>query len=578
MPGTGRTWTRRLAAWIIGLAIAGVLGTGVATAAAGDLDPTFSGDGKVALPSIGSFVPRAMALQPDGRIVVAGASCEPDPISQDGTCLADGASSFRIARLTPDGGLDPEFGDKGLVTTPVGSGRSQALDVLVLPSGAILAAGAARDADGNDVLALARYDARGALDLSFGTGGISLQRVGTTFSAIADIAPGPGTTIYAAGQAESRMMLARFLDTGQLDPTFGDAGVVIGGPLYGYGLGVVPTADGGALGAGIAGDSSDPATFRFGELKLTAGGAADGGFGSGGLAEQRMGNPSSFANAATATADGGWVAAGAGTMPDTGLPAMAAVRGPAGNGFVPTWKSLSTAGQGAIANDVAALLDGRTILAGQVTPDAGGLDFAVVRLTTEGKLDSGFAGNGFSTIHWDTFPWARSTAVAVQPDGRVLTAGLGCAGGSGTTRCTSGTSVLLLARQIADPAVAPVPTPTPTPTPPTPDTTKPKGKLSRVPSKVRRTTLRRKGIPVRVTATEKVRLELVLTGTRVGTRSRTITLARVKLRTPRLVASFRVRPPKKTLKRVKDGRLRVEVRIADRAGNAVTLRKHVQLR
>src|SRR6478672_9496561 len=144
------SWMRLLAA----SAALGCLGApALAKAAAGDLDPAFSGDGQVSLAGAGSFVARAVAIAPDGRIVVAGSSCQPDPVTADGTCLDDGAASFRLARLTADGGLDPEFGDNGLVTTPIGAGRSQALDLLVLPSGAIVAGGAARDAGGHDVLA-----------------------------------------------------------------------------------------------------------------------------------------------------------------------------------------------------------------------------------------------------------------------------------------------------------------------------------------------------------------------------------------------------------------------------------------
>ena len=75
-------------------------GAPLAAAAPGDLDPTFSGDGRVSLAAAGSFVARAVALQDDGRIVVAGASCDPDPATGDATCLREGASSFRIARLT----------------------------------------------------------------------------------------------------------------------------------------------------------------------------------------------------------------------------------------------------------------------------------------------------------------------------------------------------------------------------------------------------------------------------------------------------------------------------------------------
>src|SRR3954451_14669264 len=159
MPRIGRLMVRAAVAlwWCVSALLAG----GTAPAPPGDLDPSFSGDGRVSLPAAGSFVTRALALAPDGSIVIAGASCAPDPATADATCLREGDASFRLARLTRDGGLDSEFGDGGFVTTPVGAGRSQAFDVVVLPSGGIVAAGVARDADGRDALALVRYDERG---------------------------------------------------------------------------------------------------------------------------------------------------------------------------------------------------------------------------------------------------------------------------------------------------------------------------------------------------------------------------------------------------------------------------------
>src|SRR4051812_19944961 len=206
----------RIAAWTAGILVAVMGAAAPVHAAAGDLDPAFSDDGRVTLASRGPFVARAIALQPDGRILVAGASCEPDKASRDGTCLSDGASSFRVARFTPDGGLDPEFGDDGVVTTPVGAGRSQALDVVVLPSGRIVAAGAARDRDGRDVLALAGYDQRGALDREFTNRGTALEALGGDFAAAADIAPGPGDTLLVSGQLDQRLLVARFRADGRL--------------------------------------------------------------------------------------------------------------------------------------------------------------------------------------------------------------------------------------------------------------------------------------------------------------------------------------------------------------------------
>ena len=76
-------------------------------AAPGDLDPTFSGDGKLVEmpPPVPTQTGRrdsssAVAVQPDGKIVVAGSSRNPaQPFGP--------SSDFLLARYNPDGSLDP---------------------------------------------------------------------------------------------------------------------------------------------------------------------------------------------------------------------------------------------------------------------------------------------------------------------------------------------------------------------------------------------------------------------------------------------------------------------------------------
>ena len=133
---------------------------GARAATPGDLDPSFSNDGRVStLTSPDTFVARAVAVQPDGRIVVAGYSCD------TGTCGPTGDSSFRLVRYTADGGLDTDFGMGGMVTTPMGAGRSQAYDVLVRPDGKIVVGGvASMDVADPGSFALARYLPDGRLE------------------------------------------------------------------------------------------------------------------------------------------------------------------------------------------------------------------------------------------------------------------------------------------------------------------------------------------------------------------------------------------------------------------------------
>jgi uncharacterized delta-60 repeat protein len=89
----------------------------------------------------------AIALQPDAKIVVGGTS-SPDSSSQ----------SFGVARLNPDGSLDPTFGAGGKVTTAFAGALAGVSAMVLQPDGKIVAAGQAiRNSTGAVNLLLARY-------------------------------------------------------------------------------------------------------------------------------------------------------------------------------------------------------------------------------------------------------------------------------------------------------------------------------------------------------------------------------------------------------------------------------------
>ncbi|MBL8613586.1 MAG: hypothetical protein JNL38_39975, partial [Myxococcales bacterium] len=133
---------------------------------AGTLDPSF-GDGGVVVLSYGSETASAdaVAVQLDGKIVVGGVK-------------TNAGQGFAVVRLMPNGSLDPAFGTAGLVETKVGN-TSHALRALTLqPDGKILIAGYTRFVGQNFDFAVLRYSADGALDPTFGTGGVVLTDFG----------------------------------------------------------------------------------------------------------------------------------------------------------------------------------------------------------------------------------------------------------------------------------------------------------------------------------------------------------------------------------------------------------------
>jgi uncharacterized delta-60 repeat protein len=156
----------------------------------GSLDPSFGTDGK-AVTDFGSGsddVPAAVALEPNGRIVVAGESD------------AGGSFDFALARYRPDGSLDTTFGSDGRVLTDFASGSGDDARALTLDlNGRIVAAGLSTAAGSLD-FALARYRGNGSLDTTFGSDGKVLTDFGSNSRDFANgVAVEPDRKIVVVG-------------------------------------------------------------------------------------------------------------------------------------------------------------------------------------------------------------------------------------------------------------------------------------------------------------------------------------------------------------------------------------------
>lgn len=157
----------------------------------GSLDASFGTGGKVdtTLGLFGSGL--ALALQPDGKIVVSG-----------NAFTGANTTDFGVARFLNDGSRDLNFGIGGQTFTNFGPGSDNAYQVMVQPDGKIVAAGFTYDpiTGGDGDFAVARYHADGSPDLSFGAGG----KMTTDFSGGVDFAFGaaiqPNGRIVVAGQ------------------------------------------------------------------------------------------------------------------------------------------------------------------------------------------------------------------------------------------------------------------------------------------------------------------------------------------------------------------------------------------
>ena len=226
---------------------------------------------------------------------------------------------------------------------------------------------------------------------------------------------------------------------GELDPTFGHGGKVttdLGTKTYDEVAAVAVQKDGKILVAGSRATGSFDAGWsrqRFALVRYTAGGKLDATFGRGGKAVTDFGTQYYGAEAVAVQADGKIVAAG---VSDTkGGEGFALVRYTSSGKLDATFghdgKVLTTFGAESDeeAHGVAVQKDGKIVVAG-ISNAIDEDDFALVRYTTSGKLDTSFGKGGkvLTTIGTNSDDGAE--AVAVQADGKIVVVGYSDANGN----------------------------------------------------------------------------------------------------------------------------------------------------
>jgi len=187
----------------------------------GRLDTTFSRDGRTSIDfGYGDDFARAVAVQPDGKILVAGSGTRNLYLTED---------DFAFARFRTDGSLDPTFSGDGLRTIHFGGERSDgAYGIDVQSDGRILAVGASGPAPR---MAVTRLTASGGLDTSFGR---RLTRPSAAGGYATAVVEHPDGRILVAGRAfedtehdASDWVVARYGRGGGLDATWGGDGIVL---------------------------------------------------------------------------------------------------------------------------------------------------------------------------------------------------------------------------------------------------------------------------------------------------------------------------------------------------------------
>jgi len=239
----------------------------------GSPDTSFNKDGSVLTSlSAGDDEALALGLLSDGRIVAAG--------------YAHNGRDRDLAMICyrPDGTLDKQFGDGGVVLTSIGNANEEIVALTVSHADMITVVGSTEGTAGR-ILVAARYDANGEPDTGFGEQGISLIAVGEDASAEGIVEREDGTFVISGSYGEkkkSAAMLVGLNRDGMVDTAFGERGVAIPAGNFaaseGYGLAV----DGSGL-IYVAGSVGLPGKRETALFRFTRQGKADAAFGDRGV-------------------------------------------------------------------------------------------------------------------------------------------------------------------------------------------------------------------------------------------------------------------------------------------------------
>ena len=400
-------------------------------ASTGALDSTFGASG-ILTTSIGpgNAVAQAVAVQPDGKIVVGG-------FASNGT-----NNDFAVVRYNPNGTLDETFdgiaNGNGIVTIGVGARDDEAFGIMLQGDGKILLAGESFNGANFDS-AVVRLNPDGTPDNTFDGDGRVIVAVGPGTDSFRSVAVQAGGKIVLAGIASNGtnndISVARLLPTGALDQSFdGDSGTGNGilttavGTGSDLGFAVANGPNGTIIVAGyyFSGTGNDTAVLRYDSF-----GRLDPTFSGDGIFVHPFSPDTDEALAMTVQSDGKVVIAGCirNVAPNDFLLARISIDGVLdqtfGSGGV---QIVAFSGAVDIAFGVAVQTDGKIVAAGFGNNGTNN-DFAVTRVNTDGSLDHTFDADGRVLTMLGASVDAVN-AIAIQADGKIVAVGRAVIGSS----------------------------------------------------------------------------------------------------------------------------------------------------
>ena len=359
---------------------------------------------------------------------------------------------FGITRYNADGSLDTTFGTAGVTKTAF-AGTDAVPSAVAVVGDKILVAGTATTPGAGSQFAIARYNADGSLDTTFGTNGTTLVGFGAalTNDVLRSLVVAKTGRIYlggrsdAAGHGNADFAVAALTANGSPDAGFGSTGHTLLDVAQGDDslTALAVQANGSVV---VAGSATVSGITEVALARLLSSGLQDLRFGTKGLSVAPVGGVFDAATSIALGAKGeivlgGVTATGTAAAPGSDfLVQRYTANGKLDRSFGKAGSATTTFGQPSAVTQVIVLADGSVIASGRTGAALGGpLDVAVARYTVRGALNTGFNGTGKVVINlatgivaspaaalgaaFDQFVASQQGVIAVTPGGEILVAG-----------------------------------------------------------------------------------------------------------------------------------------------------------
>jgi TonB family protein len=383
----------------------------------------------------------ALALQPDGKIIVAGITG-----NHVATHLTGRGTSrrlrgdFALARYSVDGSLDASFGEGGKAVADFAGNDDHVRAIALQPDGKILLVGETAWDNCDSDFALARFNSDGTPDTTFGQGGkVVTDFFGGRDRAIVVALQGDGRIVVTGDAVNDHvnLALARYNRDGSLDKTFGKNGqVATPSDSYAFTSSISLRPNGkisvaiGSTNCYPDGRSANSIIWdtSFTLTRYHADGRLDAAFANNGTTVTVWREPAEVASAMTIQPDGKSILAGATNIEGRrGYFALHRFNedGRFDDSFGHEGKVATLFDYSTEPQAIGTFPDGSFIVVGSVggASTSGSKAVSLARYTKNGKLDLSFGKEGKVITPCGGTGECEASAIALQPDGKIIVGG-----------------------------------------------------------------------------------------------------------------------------------------------------------